>query len=239
VHLSVKRARRSGVPEAGLERGERVLIQLQDDGPGIPADVIEKVFDPFFTTKGAAATGLGLALCWGLVEQAGGSIRVDSALGEGATFEVDLPLEVVEKTSVASMPAPQKPDGPGAPASILVVDDEGAVRRMVCLMLQRLGYSATGTDTGAEALSLLTEGGDFQLVLTDWLMPEMSGLDLIRHMRAAEVRVPALLMSGYSPDHQALRDVPREQLLSKPFKLGALRSAVARALEAEGVALQA
>jgi CheY-like chemotaxis protein len=210
--------------------GDLVRILVRDNGPGIPAAILEKIFDPFFTTKAEAGSGLGLAVCWGLVEQAGGSLSVKSTGPEGTSVEVRLPRAKFGSTR-AQVPA-QAPvkAAPTAGVHILVVDDEPTVRRMVVQLLERLGYTSDAVGSGAEALGLIAGGRRYHLVVSDLLMPTMDGLELARRLRQSHPMLPILMMTGYSPDHEALREIPRAALLSKPFKLAQLNEAIHHAL---------
>ena len=220
---------RPGAPR--LSPGHYISLRVKDTGTGIPADVIEKIFDPFFTFGGGTGSGLGLAMCWGLVEQAGGTIRVNSQEGQGTTMEVllqrhdslqDVPTVVSPVTGKASRGA-----------RLLVVDDEELVLHTVSRLLTNLGYIVCSASGGAEALAVLKKGERFDLALTDVAMPQMTGLELIRKVREAGWLMPVLVMTGYSPDHHALRDIAPERLLTKPFSLKQLRAAVELALGSE------
>lgn len=221
---------RSGAPR--LARRTYVSLRVIDDGPGIATDVIDRIFDPFYSTKAGDSRGLGLAMCWGLVEQAGGTIQVRSSLGRGATFEVFLPLEVIENPEpVALAPVARSVREHGA--RVLVVDDEAGVRRLVCALLERLGHVAVGVSNGLAALVEFSKGTPLDVVITDLVMPEMTGLDLIRHIRKSGYDTPVLVMSGYAPDHRDLRSVPRGCMLSKPFSATELKAAVDMMMQAD------
>ncbi len=217
---------RPGAPR--LPSGDHVSLRVIDAGVGIPAEVIEQIFDPFFTTGIAGTAGLGLAMCWGLVEQAGGTIRVESQKGRGTKMEVLL---------LRHEPAPDSPKIIQPPvgtrthgARILVVDDEEIILSVVSRSLERLGYAVLSVPGGGEALDEINSGTHIDLVLTDLAMPEMSEIELIDALGKRGVRIPVVVMTGYSPDHHALRDIPTDRLVTKPFTQAQLRAAVETAL---------
>jgi two-component system cell cycle sensor histidine kinase/response regulator CckA len=193
--------------------GRNVRLTVTDTGTGMDAEVARRAFEPFFTTKGPKdGTGLGLATVYGAVTEAGGQIRLASTLGEGTTFDLYLPA-----TDQLEVAAP--PDGPPRPArTILVVDDEDALRGVISRILRAAGYQVLDAANPAEALELY--GGDSTVlvdaVLTDYLMPGMSGDDLIDLLQIARPGLPALLMSAYTPDRRLGRQ-PAPAFLAKPF----------------------
>jgi CheY-like chemotaxis protein len=194
------------------------------------ADTRARVFDPFFTTKGPGeGTGLGLSTVYAIVQRAGGSIRITSEPGAGSQFEIHWPATSEELSDSRPDPGPV----PRGQERVLVVDDDREVRALVCRMLEKLGYATEQAASGGDALALASER-PFDLVLTDVVMPGMSGLALARQLSASEIGVPTLFMSGHL-DHPALRlgNLPAgAQLLSKPFTLGGLGTKVRQALDA-------
>jgi CheY-like chemotaxis protein len=153
----------------------RVCIEVGDDGPGIPAEVLPKIFDPFFSTKKQGrGTGLGLSVSFGIVRDHGGELLVDSRTGSGTTFSVVFPVYVAQEASAQKeLSASPQIDG----KEILVVDDEEMIVELYLQLLQALGHSIDTASTGVEALRKIEER-DYDLVITDIKMPRMSGIQL-------------------------------------------------------------
>jgi signal transduction histidine kinase len=194
---------------------EYVVLRVTDTGTGMDADTRARIFDPFFTTKGPeAGTGLGLSIVYGIVQQAGGDVRVTSAPGAGSQFEVVWP-------AATGLPeVPPLPDLAALRGSelILVVEDEPDLRKLVCRMLEQFGYRTLDAHSGEEALKLAARE-PVDLVLTDVIMPQMSGAELASRLQESGARVPVLFMSGHL-DHPIARsgELPQgASLLAKPF----------------------
>src|SRR5262249_21075323 len=157
-------------------RDGRVVVEVGDNGPGIPPSILPRIFDPFFSTKKQGrGTGLGLSVSYGIVRDHGGEIKVESRMGAGTTFSVFFPVYVAEKTDTATA-HPVKPSTTGG-KEILVVDDEEMIVALYLQLLQALGHSVDTASTGVEALRKLS-AGDYDLVITDIKMPKMSGIQL-------------------------------------------------------------
>jgi len=179
----------------GLSPGRYVQIEIGDTGPGMPRDVADHIFEPFFTTKGeGVGTGLGLSIIEGIVKQAGGHISVWSREGSGTTFTLYLLAEAARPTQ----PSPS-PDQSAGKRTILVVDDERPLRRAVARMLADSGYVVLQASDGLDAAELLQEWeGPVDLVLTDVLMPRMSGVELVKRLAEQYPSIESVLMSGYT-----------------------------------------
>ncbi len=214
--------------------GRFALLEISDTGTGMTAETRGHLFEPFFTTKDVGkGTGLGLATVHGLIAQHRGWIEVESEPGEGSTFRVYLP-------SLDNVPAAPLPDpvavAVAAPATVLLVEDEAPVRKVVGRGLRRLGYHVLEANDGVEALHVWREaGGDVQLLLTDMVMPEhLSGLDLALQLRAEKPSLKVVIMSGY--DIRLLGDNSRLMddidFLGKPFSIVSLGEVVTRLLGA-------
>ena len=200
-----------------LGPGRHVCVTVSDDGEGMPADVKQRIFEPFFSTKEERGTGLGLSTVYGIVREAGGSIEVDSTVGIGTTFRVYLPASTSEEEEAqASVPTEPSPQGEGK--KVLVVEDDAAVSNLVERVLTRAGYKVAVAHGAGEAIETFGLYGDFDLVLTDIVMPGGSGLALADELLLGDEAVPVLFMSGYS-DQLAGHDVeiPQERFLQKPF----------------------
>lgn len=218
-----------------LKAGDYVVLEVSDTGTGMEDSVRAQIFQPFFTTKEPGrGTGLGLATCDGIVRQSGGAIDVESAPGQGSTFRVLLPAVQGSARQVTPVPSTFVPVDAGG-RRVLVVDDDAAVRVVTVRCLELAGFVVVAVADGAEALDRLAEPGSaFDLVLTDVVMPTMSGPDFVRRARnELGIDVPVLFMSGYTED-TALRygvgGAAGEMLLHKPFTPEALVSKTFEAL---------
>jgi CheY-like chemotaxis protein len=193
-------------------------------------EIAEQIFEPFFTTKPRdSGTGLGLSTVYGIVKQAGGYIYVDTAPDAGTTFRVYLPV-IGAETIIEAPVAPEREshtrevDG----ATVLVVEDEAAVRRLVERILWGNGYTILSASSGQEALEFVTKYGfDIDLLITDVVMPGISGRELATRLTALRPDVGVLYMSGYSDDIVGRHGLdPGEPFLQKPFTAEELKDAV-------------
>ena len=202
----------TGEPD-NLPAGSYVRVRVCDTGTGIPREVIDRVFEPFFTTKPqGAGIGLGLAAIYGIITRADGAITIDSELGHGTTVTIMLPV-----TDRAGAPA-REPDR-GAGTVVLLVEDEPAVLEMTRRMLDRSGYQMLTAATGHDALALASQQGQIDVLLTDVMMPEMSGKELADRVRDLRPGIRVLFMSGYTQGALSERDAlePGIGFLGKPF----------------------
>jgi PAS domain S-box-containing protein len=210
--------------------GHFVAISVADTGPGIPPVELDRVFEPFFTTKEPGkGTGLGLSQVYGLVKQSGGNVDVQSLPGSGATFTIYLPRSPQPRQT----PQAQKPQADAALGSgqcVLLVEDNEQVGAFCEELMIDLGYEVRWARSAAEALVKLDEpGAHFSIVFSDIVMPGMSGLELVEHVRETRPSLAVLLTSGYSPvlvDGRA-RGFP---LLSKPYSAEELSKALSASL---------
>ena len=223
---------------AGAE-GDQALIEVSDDGPGIPPQVMDKIFDPFFTTKPVGeGTGLGLATVYGIVKQSDGWIAVDSRPGEGAAFRIFLPVHipsaVVAPAPVAA--APKRPvarDLSGA-GRILFVEDEDAVRGVAAKLLRARGYEVIEAASGEEALELAeTHAGQIDLMISDVVMPGMQGPDLLKQARGFLGSAPVMFISGYAESEfsDLLEGETNVSFLPKPIDIKTLAERVKQELQ--------
>jgi two-component system cell cycle sensor histidine kinase/response regulator CckA len=212
--------------------GSYVMLAVSDSGCGFGEYVKSRIFEPFFTTKETGkGTGLGLSTVYGIVKQGCGCIAVESAPGAGAVFRIYLP-------KVADGAAPRAASPPisrtGGAETILLVEDESALRRIAREMLLRLGYTVLDAPNGLEAQKVLLDyGKPIQLLLTDVVMPEQGGRDLAGQLKALHGDLKILFMSGYAGDaivHQGLLE-PGTAYLQKPFSLYALASKIRELLD--------
>lgn len=222
----------SGDPE--LPDGRFLRITVEDDGVGMSADVLARAFDPFFTTKSVGqGTGLGLSMVYGVARQSGGRAEIASAPGAGARVSILLP----EAAGQAEVPG-DVVAFPNRPASyrILVVDDDPDVRLMTVSMLEDLGHRVASAESGTDALHLL-RGPPPDLLLIDFVMPEMNGAELARAVRARGVGVPIIFATGFA-ESAAIEAAlgGKAVVLRKPFDQATLAQMVAQAC-AEGQAM--
>lgn len=213
--------------------GPFVRLSVSDSGCGMSADVMARIFEPFFTTKAVGeGTGLGLATVYGAVAQNGGCITVSSTAGVGSRFDIFLPRSLKERPGTVV-------PGLGAPArqgkeTILVVEDEPAVLKLVARALEGLGYSVLRAAGPAEALRLAREhSGDIHLILTDVIMPKLNGLELATTLAPLFPNAQCLFMSGYSADVLAshgVRQAPAN-IIRKPFSIEALAGRIRALLD--------
>ena len=211
--------------------GRYARLSVHDDGVGMPPEVQARVFEPFFTTKPVdRGTGLGLSMVHGVVRQSGGFIRLTSALGEGTSLAIHLPLVTDEVTPVRVEPAGER----GGGERILVVEDETVVRSLVRRALEEAGYQVYQAPNGAAALDyILANPAQIDLVLSDVVMPRLNGLELMARLREVSPRLPVLLMSGYSTDEVQRRGGvdPGVTILPKPITPAVLTAAVRDSLD--------
>ncbi len=218
-------------PDAQL--GAFVAFSVQDSGVGIPAEILPRVFEPFFTTKEVGSgTGLGLSMVYGFAKQSGGHVTIESRVGNGTRVILYIPYS---ETQVRSTTAESRPDVPqGSGESILLVEDEPAVRTLVSNFLKELGYRVTETRNGDEALAVLEGIGTLDLLLSDVVLPGgLSGRDLATTVVQRRPRTKVLLISGYAPDVLDERGVSARtpELLHKPFGKAALARKIRSVLD--------
>jgi CheY-like chemotaxis protein len=207
----------------GLAAGRYVTIAVRDSGIGMTSDTRDHMFEPFFTTKPRdKGTGLGLATAYGIVKQSGGAIAVDSELGSGATFTVYLPRLAADATP-AITPSPTVPQRP-ATQTVLLVEDEPAVRRLTRRILEDRGYRVIEAADGPQALDAAQRhAGPIDLLLTDVVMPLMSGHDLAARVTAVRAETAVVYMSGFADDPLTGRpDGGVIRFVQKPFTADAL-----------------
>ncbi len=224
--------------------GQYVSIEVTDTGSGIPRDIMQRIFEPFFSTKEiGSGTGLGLSTVYGIVRQTGGFIDVKSDVGKGSAFTVYLPVYKDDgKTPIEAKPEPVAEDKPGpdltGAGTILLVEDEDAVRVFSSRALRNKGYNVLEARSGEEALTILEkEGGDkIDLTITDVVMPQMDGPTLYKHIREKWPDMKVVFVSGYTEDRLREQFTSGEVIyfLPKPFTLKQLAGKVKEVL-GEGV----
>jgi len=213
--------------------GQYVLLAVSDDGCGIDKVALDQLFDPFFTTKPRGqGTGLGLATVYGIVKQNHGFIDVYSEPGAGTTFKIYLPRHMSDRVDANATSASSAV--PTGTETVLLVEDEAALLKLGTRLLERLGYTVLVASSPAQALRLIeTYQGTIHLLLTDVIMPEMSGRDLWQQLRALRPNLKCLFMSGYTADVIAHHGVLDEgvHFLQKPFSKDALATKLRETLQ--------
>jgi PAS domain S-box-containing protein len=211
--------------------GDYVVLAVCDTGIGIPGDVLPRVFEPFFTTKETGkGSGLGLAQVFGLAKQSGGGVRIDTCVGEGTSVKVFLPRAELAKADEEMHLAEARQDWQVTrKLNVLVVDDDKSVLKSTTRMLDSLGYAAVVAESGGEALRLIASEPEFDLVLADFAMPEMNGVELARALRTMHPNLPVILVTGYAGIN-ALKEFDETRILQKPYQEDDLMDKIVAAL---------
>jgi CheY-like chemotaxis protein len=220
---------------SGFSPGEYALLVVSDNGRGMDRETLDKIYDPFFTTKSVGkGTGLGLATVYGIIKQNQGFINVYSEVGLGTSFKIFLPQQKEKPEPIASGKPEQS--AAGGHETILVVEDEPMILDLTVNMLKRLGYQVLAAATPGEAIRLTKAHlGDISLLCTDVVMPEMSGLDLVRNLASRFPGIKCLFMSGYTSNvitHHGVLD-EGVHFIQKPFMTADLAAKVRQVLDGE------
>jgi CheY-like chemotaxis protein len=234
--LTTRGVDRDSTPPAcreAIHSARLVLLEVKDTGAGMDAATRQRIFEPFFTTKPRGqGTGLGLATVFGVVEQSRGWIDVESEPGRGTAFRIYLPegrqLDAAAEGEVERVATAR------VAAHILIVEDESGVNTLARRILENAGYTVTGVSDPNVALErVCVDEQHFDLVLTDVIMPQMSGPQMVRHLRATVPELRVIYMSGYTDEKLAGQgpEVAAATLLAKPFSKVDLLQVVAKALE--------
>ena len=204
----------------GLEPGRYVCLSVTDAGTGMDEDTLSRAIEPFFSTKGVGkGTGLGLSMVHGLAAQLGGNLSIESEVGRGTKIDLWLPvsLERIEGSDDSDLQiVTAKSRG-----RVMLVDDEFLIRMSTADMLADLGFDVVEAGTAEEALKQFAEGEPLDVIITDHLMPGMSGAELVARVRAVEPDLPILIVSGYAELEGVAANIPR---LTKPFRQSELEA---------------
>ncbi len=219
-------------PVAEMDAGEWVCLAMLDTGTGIPPDVMPHLFEPFFTTKPVGqGTGLGLAQVYGIVKQHEGRIGVETEAGRGTTFRIYLPAHEAGEEEVSEETA-APPEGKGE--IILLVEDEEKVREAGREALETLGYRVLAAANGREALEVYRSAAGVDLVVTDIVMPEMGGKELVRELKKTNPYLKAVAITGHAAEGiQELRKEGILDIIQKPLDVNTLAQVIRRVLDAD------
>ena len=220
-----------------IPAGEYTALIVEDNGAGIPPENLGKIFEPFFSTKETGkGTGLGLSTVYGIVKQSGGFIFAESEVGKGTKFTVYLPVHYEESSAnegdVVPAPAPAEPVREWAGGGrILLVEDEDPVRLVAQRALSRQGYEVTTAADGEEGLEIVKGGAEFDLIVSDVVMPAMDGPAMAREVRKIAPALPILFMSGYAEEQLRKEiDIAQMHFIPKPFSVQQISEKVAGVL---------
>jgi CheY-like chemotaxis protein len=215
-----------------LHPGTYLKLTVSDTGHGMNSVVMKKIFDPYFSTKGPGeGTGMGLAVVHGIVKSHGGDIKVFSKLGEGTTFHVYLPLIEARPVEPKTVPAGPTPTGT---EHILFVDDEEPIVRMIQQILERLGYQVTSRTSSVEALEAFKAKPDeYDLVITDMTMPNMTGIELAPRLREIRSDIPIIMCTGFSEtiDEDRAKNMGILAYIMKPFLIDEIAKTIRKVLD--------
>jgi CheY-like chemotaxis protein len=221
-----------GSPEKPEEppAGEYVVISVTDTGSGMTKEVLAKAFEPFYTTKEIGkGSGLGLSQVLGFAKQSGGGVRIETRLGEGTSVKVYLPRAASIDVAGAAASSIGAIQHHRKGKKIVLVDDDSAVREVTASMLRELGYVVLESASGGAALDLLDREANVDLVLLDFAMPGMTGIEVARKLHSKFPSLPVLFITGYA-DKTALGEVGEARIIKKPFVGGELANKVSAAL---------
>jgi PAS domain S-box-containing protein len=230
ITITAANRRAADAAQLSLPPGDYVTLSVSDTGEGIAPAMIEQVMEPFFTTKPVGkGTGLGLSMVYGFARQSGGSVDIRSEVGQGTTVTLWLPRAPDGARLPAGAAGNPVPEQAMRPLRVLLVDDHEGVRAMTSAMLSELGHKVNSVRDGNSVVKRLKGGGDsWDLLITDYAMPTISGCELLRKAREHAPQLPGLLITGYA-DPDAIGSRPDDvEVLVKPFTIDQLRAAIGR-----------
>ncbi len=202
-----------------IQPGEHICLSISDRGCGMSEEVMSHIFEPFYTTKEETGSGLGLSTVFGIIEQNNGAIKVRSTVDKGTIFEIYFPLS--REQPAAAVETPKMSELPRGEGTIILVEDDEMVRQLALKILTDAGYTVHSFDNGQDAFQFITDcETPINLLLTDIVMPKMSGVELANGIKTGHPEIQILLMSGYSPGEMMQRgtvDAQGPEILTKPF----------------------
>ena len=214
-----------------IQEGDHILLRISDTGVGMDPKLQEKVFEPFFTTKPQGkGTGLGLSVVHGIVKKLGGTVSVYSKKGQGTAFSILIPCTKIAQTAQGQKKMPLKK----GTARVAVIDDEKAIATTLQSILSNLGYRVTAFTEGRTALErIVSSPGHFDIIITDYTMPQITGLEIAGHLKDAGIRIPVILTSGYMGKEieEMARDAGVLDFITKPINTYHLADAMHRILK--------
>jgi PAS domain S-box-containing protein len=229
-NVNVTQAQADRVP--GLTAGTRVLLTVKDSGIGMTPETLMRVFEPFFTTKPVGkGTGMGMSVVFGIIRSHGGAIGIESTLGQGTNVNVYLPFHAGDTAEVGRITS--TPRGRGE--RIMVVDDEPALTKLTCKLMEKFGYSMKGFTSSVDALKHFEEKPQaFDLIITDQTMPEITGINLTRKVLSIRPDIPVIICTGHSETLNEVEAIKAgaSSLLGKPLESTILATTIRKALDA-------
>jgi CheY-like chemotaxis protein len=217
---------------AELAPGDYLVLAVIDTGSGIATEHLEKVLEPFFTTKEVGkGTGLGLSMVYGFATQSNGAFQLHSKLGKGTRAEIFLPRALVANEHASNLVEEPEELSAMRPLNILLVDDHDEVRATTAAVLEELGHTVTQATNGPDALAALEDGATgWDLLISDYAMPELSGTELVARLRQVHPDLPCIIITGYA-EGEAVGERPDDvMVLPKPFTPARLSKAILKVI---------
>jgi len=228
IEVTSRNAKAAADDRLGLPAGDYVVLTVTDSGAGIPADILEQVTEPFFTTKDVGkGTGLGLSMVYGFARQSGGAIEIRSEVGRGTIVEIWLPRAPASGKRRAAPQAPAPDKAKTRPLRILLVDDHDAVRETTAGLLCDMGHKVEAAANGPDLLEKLEAApAGYDLIVTDYAMPLMSGSDMLDLARKIRADLPGIIISGYADNRTIAQKSSEIVFLTKPFTHDQMKAAI-------------
>jgi CheY-like chemotaxis protein/anti-sigma regulatory factor (Ser/Thr protein kinase) len=225
----------TAIPQLNLQNGRYLRLSISDTGTGMDDSTLKKIFDPYFTTKKQGeGTGLGLAIAHGIIRDFGGHISVYSELGKGTCFKIYLPIPPVTGKTTQEVTTPI--EVPMGTEHLLIVDDEKPIVYLIKVMLERYGYQVTSTSESPEALRAFKQFPElFDMVITDYAMPKMNGIDLAKELLKIRPDLPILLCTGFNDSENQTKALQSgiKACINKPIQADQLALLVRKTLDSD------